>query len=100
MITQEAVDRARRLLSLGRDSQRQIARQTGLSRSYVSRLALGRPVGRITKRPTERPIVMDPERIDRAAEKCLKCGKRVILPCVACQTLAYKRHKKLMGGLR
>jgi hypothetical protein len=81
MIASDTVAEIRRLLGESRLSQREIARQTGVSRSSVCAIASGR-------RPD---YESQPEPPDDGLEeptgppaRCPGCGAKVYLPCVLC----------------
>jgi hypothetical protein len=88
MIVPEMVVEVRRLLAMGRMSQRQIARSTGISRATISAIASG-------KRPDYQTRVRDdePERPIGPPVRCPGCGGRVYIPCRLCRIRAVKRRE-------
>jgi len=80
------VKEVRRLLDEGRVSQRQIARDLGISRGTVNSLATGRR-GDYGREPTE----ADPL---GPTERCPTCGMLVRIPCVYCRAVDYGRRKR------
>jgi len=88
MIALEIVLDIKRQLADGKLSQRQIARQTGISRATISAIASGR-------RPEYEPRVRDdePERPTGPPVRCTGCGGRVYLPCRLCRIRAAKRRE-------
>ena len=76
-----------RLLTRTNYSNRRVARETGLSRGTVNKLASGErpPVGKEDNYHAE-PIVQEPP------ERCPECGYLVTMPCVACRTREYQRE--------
>jgi len=73
MIAPEKAREIRQLLAEGELSQRQIARETGISRETVAGIASGR-----------RPDDDDPIRPAEPPERCPGCGNTVYMPCRRC----------------
>ena len=86
-IPREKIEHAVRLLTRTNYSNRRVARETGLSRGTVNKLASGErpPVGKEDNYHAE-PIVQEPP------ERCPECGYLVTMPCVACRTREYQRE--------
>lgn len=103
MIAPEMILEIKRCLATGKLSQRQIARQTGISRATVGAIASG-------KRPEYQPRPRDdePDRPTGPPERCPGCGGRVYLPCRLCRIRAVKRREverkrhlaRIIGGCR
>lgn len=96
MLSQHVIDEARRILSEGRMSQRQIAEQLHISRGTVSALALGQRGSHGREVATAQPLQI---RIVR----CRGCGGLVCIPCVLCRTrrfIAERRQAKQEQLLR
>ena len=103
MIAEELVDGIRRLLAERRLSQRQIAREMGVSRGTVGKIAAdkrpdysrSRRAGANSLEPTGPP------------ERCPDCGGKVYMPCLLCRARARRaaqsqhtaRHWPRLEGL-
>jgi len=84
------VEKAKLLYESGK-SARSISKETGISRGSLSRIING------TRRIQERTIgefMLPEERDKNRKERCLNCGIVVEMPCVACNTRNYLRHRK------
>ena len=81
MIAQNLVDEVRRLLTTGKYSQRQIARQTGVGRGTVNAIACGK---RKDKTPEKETEAWGP--FDGPIQRCPTCGGLVHMPCRLCET--------------
>lgn len=86
MLSRALVFEVRRLLVAGELSQRQIARQTGVSRGMVHAIANGRRTARFAEE--KRPDDPTPD-ILSLPERCPVCGYRVYLPCQICRARRY-----------
>lgn len=93
MISPDQEREIERLLNTGA-TQRETARQTGVSRATVGNIATGkRPLGlsrnEIRRRVREKPIILS----DGPLAHCDECGAMVTQPCIACAARAGKtRH--------
>jgi transcriptional regulator with XRE-family HTH domain len=90
----------RRLLAEGSLTQRAIARQTGVSRVMVAKIASGkRPdyVARREARQRERNASLDPVGPPR---RCPSCGGFVFTPCLLCRVRAAKERDRASRRLR
>jgi len=91
MLAPSLVEKIRILLSEKTCSQREIARQLGVSRGSVGAIARGkRPdyTRRNRRGPNEiRPPVGRPTR-------CPTCGSLVQMPCLRCQLLAMRHRER------
>jgi hypothetical protein len=90
MIPIAKAEHVQRLLSEGRLSHRAIAKEAGVGRATVDRLARGDGaslVERQSRAEPEVPVTMLP------IARCPACGVLVTPPCLACRT------RRLMGGL-
>ena len=91
MILPTVIDEIRRLLREDRLSQREIARQIGVSRGTVSAIARGRrPNGR-DRRPTVDDGFVTPTGLP---ERCPGCGGRVQMPCLLCYIRAKNQRRR------
>jgi transcriptional regulator with XRE-family HTH domain len=88
MLSQQVIDEARRLLSEGRMSQRQIAERLHISRGTVNSLALGRRGSYGRETATAQPIQISPSR-------CPGCRALVYMPCVLCRTRRFIAERKI-----
>lgn len=95
MLPPSKVDEVRRLLTHTNLSQRQIAKELGISRASISAIASGRrpdyPIR--TARNNRNPCLFPPVR-------CSGCGGLVYRPCRLCQTRAVKTGELAMAILR
>jgi len=78
MLSEDTIDEIRRLLAVGRLSQRQIAAQLGVSRGVVGQIAQGKR----TTRRAETLAIASPR---GPLVRCPQCGGLVRQPCLACQ---------------
>jgi hypothetical protein len=91
MISPSKVEEVERLLATGSLSQRQIAKQAGISRATVSGIAAGtRPD--YAARQRERERVVDEPR--GPLVRCGGCGGRVYSPCHLCKVRQVKAAEK------
>jgi len=94
MISPTVVERIRQLLREDGLSQRQIARQLGVSRGTVNAIARGkRPDYEARRRPRPGDIVPP----SGPYVRCPICGARVQMPCLACQIRALLRERRRAG---
>lgn len=84
MLTLSKVQEIRRLLDEGQLSQRKIAAKLGVSRGTVGALASGKRAV-YGREPNEQAQ-------DRPPERCGGCGQRVVMPCVYCRAVDYRRR--------
>ena len=95
MLPPSKVDDVRRLLTEKNLSQRQIAKELGISRGSVSAIASGRrpdyPIQ--ASRDDRNPCLLPPVR-------CGTCGGLVYRPCRLCQTRAVQAGELAMVKLR
>jgi DNA-binding XRE family transcriptional regulator len=94
MIAQELVDEIRRLLSEGRLSQRQIARELHVSRGTVGGIANGTRRDRPPRRPD---WADDPLAPTGPLRRCPTCGGLAYLPCRLCGLRARLAESPLPG---
>ena len=91
MIALAVEEEIRRLLGEGELPQRAIARKLGISRGTVGAIARG-------KRPDytrrSRQETRDSVFVDGPVRRCLTCGARVKMPCLACRVRAWKERRK------
>lgn len=85
MLPLSKVQEIRRLLEEGELSQRKIATRVGVSRGTVGALATGKR-GDYGREPTVEEPLGPPER-------CPGCGQLVVMPCVYCRAMDYRRRK-------
>jgi hypothetical protein len=93
MLSQQVIDEARRLISEGELSQRQIAELLHISRGTVNALALGQRGGHGRETSTAQPM---PIRIAR----CRRCGGLVYLPCILCRTRRFIEERHRANGAK
>ena len=95
MITVYVVNDIRDLLADGNLSQRNIAKQLGVSRGTVSAIASG-------KRPDYTVRCRQRSHDDFAptgpVQRCPECGAMVLMPCLACRIRAMKREGRRGKG--
>lgn len=100
MINDKTLDEVRRLLALGRLSQREIARQTGVSRGTVNAIANAR----WKKRPSREANDETDHLFKGPIVRCPTCGGRVYMPCMLCHIRdlktaeAEQRHHEAAHG--
>lgn len=88
MLDAGLVTEVRRLLAEARLSQRQIARETGVSRASVGLIARG-------KRPDYKPRLRDDDwRPTGPACRCPGCGGLVYMPCRLCRIRSIKAQEQ------
>ncbi|HZZ27146.1 MAG TPA: helix-turn-helix domain-containing protein [Pirellulales bacterium] len=94
MLPQAKVDEIRLLLAKGTVSQRQIARELGISRGTVGAIAAG-------KRPNYSIKIPD-EGIDRMVmpTRCRGCGGLVRAPCRLCRIRALIARERALSEAR
>ncbi|HTQ37536.1 MAG TPA: helix-turn-helix domain-containing protein [Pirellulales bacterium] len=94
MLSLAKVDEVRRLLARGNISQRQIARDLGISRGSVAAIASG-------KRPNY-PVTIPNEDIDCSLPpiRCQGCGGLVHAPCRLCRVRSLKARDKAVAKAR
>jgi hypothetical protein len=85
-IDREVANEVKRLLAAGRLSQRKIARQVGISRGTVEKIASGRWQ---PKREWMRLQVPT-----GPAVRCQECGAMAQMPCMACQLRAIQKKAR------
>lgn len=78
MLSDCQVDRVKSLL--GRMSERAVARQSGVSRGSVKKIREGRWQRKKIAGPDGEMEELPP------AERCGQCGRKVVMPCRACET--------------
>lgn len=94
MIAQQVVEHIRELLRQDRLSQREIARQLGVSRGTVNAIARGkRPDYEAQRKP--RPGAIVPP--SGPYVRCPVCGARVQMPCLACQIRSLRSGDRRAG---
>jgi hypothetical protein len=82
MVPAWKVDAIRLLLADDRLSQREIARQSGVSRGVVAGIADGTRPDYAALRPPVAPVAPLPV---QPAGRCPQCGAMVEFPCIACR---------------
>lgn len=89
MLSEEIIQEIIALLAEKKLSQRAIARQTGVSRVVVHRIATGK------RKPKKKrlPQPWEEDRSGRPFERCPHCGTRAQLPCLACLLRNYLRKE-------
>ena len=80
MLPNDRIKEVMRLLDAGRNSQRQIAKLTGVSRIVIYRIARGKR----KLQPVTKSTAWDEDRYKRPFERCPVCGGLVQLPCIGC----------------
>jgi len=90
MISEERIAIAEQLILDEKLSQRQIAKQTGLSRATIGAIASGKR--RIFKR---KPLLVIEHDKNSPHVRCPGCGLRVRLPCVRCLLQKYGKKQKI-----
>ena len=81
MLAPKIAAEVRRLLALGKLSQRKIARLTGISRGTVGSIASGK---RLDRETTPQPWDDGWEEPEGPPERCPCCGGMVYMPCRLC----------------
>lgn len=91
MISSGTVDQIKRLLEEGDLSQREIARQVGVSRGTVNAIARGnRPDYEARGREREDDVVAP----GGPPVRCPTCGGMVQMPCLACRVRAVRERRR------
>lgn len=88
MIAAALVEEVRRMLRKGQVSQREIAKQLGISRGTVNAIAAGRRRDRAAPREPDGDDFIPPAGLPK---RCPGCGGWTQMPCLAC----YIRAKNL-----
>ena len=91
MILPTVIDEIRRLLREDRLSQREIARQIGVSRGTVNAIAQGRRSSCRDRRPTVDDGFVPPTGLPK---RCSGCGGRVQMPCLLCYIRAKNQRRR------
>jgi len=94
MIAPAVVERVRELLREANLSQRQIARQLGVSRGTVNAIARGKRPDYEARRRHRPGGIVPPS---GPYVRCPTCGARVQMPCLACQIRALRSERRRAG---
>jgi len=96
MLKRAMVRQVERLLARGL-SQRRVARVLGISRTTVQTIAQGRHPTQQGKGQSNGAIENEPADCGLEGElgRCPGCGRRVFLPCLACQVESAKTRRLL-----
>ena len=97
MLNASIVEQVRQLLIEEKLSQRQVARQLGVSRSSVQAIAQGRHTRDVRPAAAEQPWSEPVGPLQR----CPTCGGRVLMPCLLCYVRGLQeRHRQRCKAAR
>lgn len=103
-LSEEVINQILRLLYEGRLLRGEIAKQVGVSRTSVNRIALGEQGKKLKLPPRPRKEKVQHEYIPptifrtRTFTRCPECGGMVLMPCMSCaqeRTARIKRATRL-----
>ncbi|MCC6125810.1 MAG: helix-turn-helix transcriptional regulator [Pirellulales bacterium] len=98
MLAPYQIDRVRKLLAEGKLSPREIARQTGVSRGAIAKIAAGKPLDPPSPRANRLEGGFDEPLLP--PERCPACGRLIYPPCRACLTPPIPRWRRPKPGPR
>ena len=86
MLSQRIIDRVKRLLKSGKNSNREIARRAEVSRATVQRIREGKYDTETQPEPKRKvePLINSQYALSADYHRCKGCGGKVKLPCLAC----------------
>ncbi len=100
MLSPTIVDEVKRLLEEGGQTRKAMAKKAGCSYGSVNNIAnrLG------VRQQTAEVRIQDsrtapPDGLDGPVGRCKKCGRRIVLPCRACEVERLKKQDQLIASM-